>query len=80
MLMKKTKNRQTNRIIFQLIYLLQKLVEWLSTMKLIVLNKTALKNWKKLDLYSVSFDGPLKEMQAMRVKATSDPGIAKQER
>ena len=53
--------KKTNRIIFHFIYLKQKLVEWLSTMKLIGLNKTALKYWKKkLDLYGVNFDDPLK--------------------
>ena len=51
--------QQTNRIIILFIYLLQKLVERLSTMKLVVSNKTAL---KKLDSYGVNFDGPLKEM------------------
>ena len=44
-------------------------------MKIVVSNKTAL---KKLDSYGVNFDGPLKEMQAMQVKAISNPDIAKQ--
>lgn len=67
--------QQTNRIIFHFIYLLQKLVERLNTMKLVVSNKTAL---KKLDSYGVNFDALLKEMQAMEVKAISNPDIAKQ--
>lgn len=67
--------QQTNRIIFYFIYLLQKLVERLNTMKLVVSNKTAL---KKLDSYGVNFDALLKEMQAMEVKAISNPDIAKQ--
>ena len=44
-------------------------------MKLVVSNETAL---KKLDSYGVNFDGPLQEMQAMQVKAISNPDIAKQ--
>ena len=43
-------------------------------MKLVVLNKTAL---KKLDSYGVNFDGLLK-VQAMQVKAISNAVIAKQ--
>ena len=31
-----------------------------------------------MDSYGVNFDGPLKEMQAMQVKAISNPDIAKQ--
>ena len=69
MLMKKNK-QQTNRIIILFIYLLQKLVERLSTMKLVVSNKTAL---KKLDSYGVNFDGPLKEMQAMQISTLMQP-------
>lgn len=44
-------------------------------MKLAVSNKTGL---KKLVSHGVNFDGPLKEMQAMQVKAISNPDIAKQ--
>ena len=44
-------------------------------MKLAVSNKTTL---KKLDSYGVNVNDPLKEMQAMQVKAISNPHIAKQ--
>ena len=44
-------------------------------MKLVVSNKTVL---KKLESYGVNVDAPLREMQAMQVKAISNPDIAKQ--